>query len=604
LGTPRKYPTRFEKERAIANPFKTTFGSKPPMLELFLFGPFKLAGDDGSDYTPKSVKARAILAMLALSPRGSRSRVWLRHKLWSDKSEEQAGASLRQALLDIRRSLGAISERIVHSDKNTVTLNLDMILTDLEQWIARARDADDLSQGEFSIDENFLEGLSVRDPEFQDWLIKEQTVLRRKLDDAGSQIDLRPKTNASSAAEPSTPAEPSKTVHLDEEFHQWKLVMLPSKSIGLDPELTRYQWELAHLSRKTFLDTGSYLVQDFDGPMGYLHGRDQHHSGTLGIQTTLYRDAGVIRAESQLSDANTGNLVWVGNFQASSGQDNMIPNGFGHDLVAIAQCQATRYLQSLENEAVENRIANAVSAMFALSEEDLKKSEEILLQCIIQKPSAQAYAWLAFNMTFRVGQRMKFEDVIVIEQAQEYAQKALELDRGNALVSTLVAHVHSYLFGEYDFAAGLFEKALKINPTQILGWDLYGILHAYAGQPMQALSMANWACKLGGQCSFQYYYETTRAIAANFAGQHSIAIHAGSTALSARPDFNSLLRVLVSSHAHLGQLDKAEHYLNKLKLVEPDFSISALRAAGYPGLDTDGGRDFVKGLLKAGVSRD
>ena len=563
-----------------------------------------MVGGDDADFTPKSVKARALLAMLALAPRGSRSRVWLRHKLWSDKSEDHAGASLRQSLLDIRRSLGQLSEHIVHSDKNTVSLNLDLVEIDLQTWIEGRPNDFDLGDGSFSIQESFLEGLAVRDPEFQDWLEKERTALQRRVDDTGLEIDLRPKSDFDRSQSALSDHHAPKNPNPSAGSHDWKLIFLPSRAIGLDPQLDRYQSELTFLMRKTFVQTGDYHVQDYDGPLGYLGQSGQNSQGTLGLQTSLYRDAGQIRAETKLIDASSGGLVWTGQFDTKAPSNNAIPHGFGHDLVTYSLSQANRYLGTLDPDQKDIRIANAVAAMFRLSQDDLTRSEAILLQCLKLKPSAQIYAWLAFNMTFRVGQRMKFEDRIVIEQAQEYAQKALELDRDNALVATLVAHVHSYLFGEYDFAAGLFEKSLKSNPTQLLGWDLYGILHAYAGQPQKALSMSNWACKLGSQSPYLYYYETTRAIAANFAGHHQIAIQAGASALGVRPDFNSLLRVLVSSHAHLGEMSKAEKYLGKLRLVEPDFSIAALRAAGYPGLDTDGGRDFVKGLLKAGVSKD
>lgn len=47
--------------------------------------------------------------------------------------------------------------------------------------------------------------------------------------------------------------------------------------------------------------------------------------------------------------------------------------------------------------------------------------------------------------------------------------------------------------------------------------------------------------------------------------------------------------------------DEARAFLNKLLTVEPNFSITSLREAGYPGLDTEGGRHFLAGLIKAGV---
>jgi tetratricopeptide (TPR) repeat protein len=558
-----------------------------------------------TDCTPKSVKARAVLAMLALSPRGSRSRVWLRHKLWSDKTEDQSGASLRQALLDIRRSLGDKADLFVHSDKNTVSLNLDLFVLDLQRLIDGRIVGLEQTETNFSVEDNFLDGLPIRDPEFQDWVAKERAIVSRRLADTGLEIDLQPKTKFDLAPQglPQV-ATAFAATHPNAGPPAWKLVVAPSKSIGLSGSTKAYQREITALMQKSFLETGDFELQNFDGPFGYIQQIGQHVVGTLGVQTTIYNDGPQFHADISLTDAASQNLLWVGQAQTTARPDGTVPIGFGHNLVSRTLIEATQYLTQLSAQRGDTRIATAVSAMFRLSKADLEKSEQILLDSIHLKPSAQAYAWLAFNMTFRVGQRMSFGDVIVIEQAQEYALKALELDRGNALVATLVAHVHSYLFGEYDFAAGLFEQALKSNPTQTLAWNLYGILHAYAGQPRKALSMANWACNLGSQSPHLYYFDTTRAIAANFAGEHRTAIEAGTAALNVRPDFNSLLRVLVSSHAQLGEMAKAERFLQKLRHVEPDFSIAALREAGYPGLDTEGGRDFIKGLLKAGVAKD
>src|SRR5690242_9648072 len=73
---------------------------------VYLLGSLAIHDTDGAIRTPKAQKARALVALLALAPRGARSRVWLRDKLWSESGEEQSSASLRQALTDVRRSLG------------------------------------------------------------------------------------------------------------------------------------------------------------------------------------------------------------------------------------------------------------------------------------------------------------------------------------------------------------------------------------------------------------------------------------------------------------------------------------------------------------------
>ena len=167
----------------------------------------------------------------------------------------------------------------------------------------------------------------------------------------------------------------------------------------------------------------------------------------------------------------------------------------------------------------------------------------------------------------------------------------------------MVGHVHSFLFGEYDFASGLFERAIRANPSQVLGWDLYSMLHAYAGQPATGLKMANWSRHLGRHSPYRYYFETSRCINAALAGDHAVAIESGEQALRERPNFNSLLRYLVASHAHQGDMRAAGSMLERLEIVEPDFSVSTLVDARYPIMQTEGGANLIAGLVKAGVRK-
>jgi tetratricopeptide (TPR) repeat protein len=177
------------------------------------------------------------------------------------------------------------------------------------------------------------------------------------------------------------------------------------------------------------------------------------------------------------------------------------------------------------------------------------------------------------------------------------------LDYNHPVTLALVGHVHSFLFGEYDFASGLFERSIRANPTQPLSWDLYSMLHAYVGQPEKGLSLARWGRHLGTFSPIRYYFDTSKCINAALAGHHREAVEAGEQALRERPDFNSLLRFLTDSKAHLGEMEAARRLLDRLEAVEPDFSIGSLVAARYPILQTEGGAALIAGLVKAGAKR-
>ncbi len=589
---------------------------QPIAFSMFLFGPFTVQGLDGQDLTPKSRKSRAILAMLAVAPRGSRSRVWLRDKLWSDRGEDQASASLRQALLDIRSALGPAAAHLVSADKHTVSLDLAALRIDALEALTP-----DGPKTGFGQTENFLEGIDVRDPEFEEWLTLERQSWHRRIEEAGFAHDLTPKTHADehrpgSAAVPRTMQQTAgHTAGLQpplpggpDTVQGWRVALLPPVILGGDPVAVMLHGDVQRALLAAFQDTGDLRVFDLaPSPFGDLIGGGfarLPEQINLTVQVRVFADPVILRLAILLQSAVDGALVWADEVQLHRQQPGNLAAAM--PLIARATEEALRhFLRHTDTESADadGRLAAAISSMFRLTRADLDRSEAILRRHIAAHPSAQGYAWMAFLNTFRVGQKFNPQDAPLIEETQHFARRALDLEPNNALVSALVGHVHSYLFGEFDYAAGLFEQSLRVNPAQTLAWDLYAMLHAYAGQPKRALAMARWARHLGAFSPHRYYFETTRAITGNFSGEHHTAIEAGRAALAERPDFNSLLRVLVSSHAHLDRPDEARVFLGKLLMVEPNFSISSLHDGGYPGLDTEGGQHFLQGLIKAGVRK-
>jgi tetratricopeptide (TPR) repeat protein len=583
-------------------------------FRLFLFGPFTVLSPEGVDLTPKSRKSCAILAMLAVAPRGSRSRLWLRDKLWSDRGEEQASASLRQALLDIRQALGPAASAAVSADKNTVSLDLAAVEVDALMLLDPA-----LGQSALPETEHFLEGIDVRDPEFEEWLTLERQSWLARIEQAGYAHQLEPKTAlgrstarpvvrgaSAGAPPPARAAGPGTPSGSSGNSGDWRIALMPPVVIGGEVAAQLLQSSVQRSLVAALVETGDQRVIDLTphpfggaltGPLAQLP--DQVH---LSVQLRVFADPVTVRLAIVLLDPADNSVVWSDEVAASRSEAAEVH--FAMPLVVRATDAALRHFLARtdrDTAEAEGRIAAAVVSMFRLTRPDLDRSEAILRRHLALNPTGTGYAWLAFLMTFRIGQRFSAQDAPLLEEAQALARRAMELEPTNALVAALVGHIHSYLFGEFDYAAGLFERSLRVNPAQTLAWDLYAMLHAYAGQPKKAFAMAQWARHLGAFSPHRYYYETTRAITGNFSGDHLSAIAAGTEALAERPDFNSLLRVLVSSHAHLDRPDEARALLDRLLQVEPNFSIGSLREAGYPGLDTEGGRRFVDGLIKAGV---
>ena len=167
--------------------FKNTVISDGQMTCQFYFlGPFAVKNAQGEDITPKSQKTCAMLAMLYLAPRASRTRVWLRDKLWSDRGEEQGASSLRQALLDARKCFKDLGVDIVSADKKSISLNMSVINSDIDQVLDPDSNASKQATlpkiNTKTMHEDFLEGMDIRDLEFEEWLTLERQSWEQRVD--------------------------------------------------------------------------------------------------------------------------------------------------------------------------------------------------------------------------------------------------------------------------------------------------------------------------------------------------------------------------------------------------------------------------------------
>jgi DNA-binding SARP family transcriptional activator len=123
--------------------------------------------------------------------------------LWGDSGEEQARQSLRQTLFTLRKALNVRAEIILSSEGDRIGLDRVAVRTDVERFLEAAgrgnpetlAHAAELYRGEF------LEGLSVSEVGFEDWVSIEREKLRETALSAFSSIvDQQMMTGKSEAA--------------------------------------------------------------------------------------------------------------------------------------------------------------------------------------------------------------------------------------------------------------------------------------------------------------------------------------------------------------------------------------------------------------------
>jgi len=146
------------------------------LVRLRLLGGFDLQPSDGPAAPMLGRKARGLLACLALSPGKAWPRERLMALLWGDRSEDQARASLRQALAEIRRAVGA---QAVRTGDDAISLEptcLSVDALDFDRLAAAGQweEAAALYQGPL------LDGNGLHDDAFEDWLRVERLRLQER----------------------------------------------------------------------------------------------------------------------------------------------------------------------------------------------------------------------------------------------------------------------------------------------------------------------------------------------------------------------------------------------------------------------------------------
>jgi TolB-like protein/Flp pilus assembly protein TadD len=130
-----------------------------------LRGPFGMYRRDGRRIEVASRKGIALIALLAMSQRGERSRIWLQNMLWGSREPEQAQASLRRELANLR--LVPDVRSLLQIDRVRVVLDIGQI--DIDERVTDR--SSDYTHGSRSASLDFLEGIDILGEEmFEDWL--------------------------------------------------------------------------------------------------------------------------------------------------------------------------------------------------------------------------------------------------------------------------------------------------------------------------------------------------------------------------------------------------------------------------------------------------
>jgi DNA-binding SARP family transcriptional activator/TolB-like protein len=246
-------------------------------------------------------------------------------------------------------------------------------------------------------------------------------------------------------------------------------------------------------------------------------------------------------------------------------------------------------------------VLQAISLMYSMEREKYEEAGRLLSRALDNDPeNAMVAAWAAYWQVFNVGQGWTQNATRSLMRAQELAVKAIRSDPDNAEALGIYAHICAFLYKDFDSAVHYFERSLRLNPNLAFVWALSAATYCYIGKPENALQRLARYRRLAPSDPYFSFWESFYTIAYTFNGEYDKAAAVGRRAVRANPEFSNGYKPLIAALGHLGQVDEATLYLDKLLVLEPTFSIKSF-SGSYPfGKEEDRER-YIAGLRLAGV---
>ncbi len=160
------------------------------VVEVTLFGGFEVRLPDGDVRDLPGQKDRALLAILALPPGTTRTRDKLAGLLWSDRGDGQARDSLKHSVARLRKCLQPADTQAIVADRQSVRLDPAAMTVDVATFeqLVEAGTPEEIERAIALYSGDLLDGISVRDAAFEDWLLIERQRLRDLVEEAAATL--------------------------------------------------------------------------------------------------------------------------------------------------------------------------------------------------------------------------------------------------------------------------------------------------------------------------------------------------------------------------------------------------------------------------------
>lgn len=497
-----------------------------------LAGRFKIISCDSEDLTPRSSKGQGLLALLATEPEGERTRSWLQDRLWSDRGPEQGSRSLRQEILQIKKRFGPFAY-IIGSGRKSVWLDL--------KTVQIIDDLDDVRS-------EFLEGIDVRDDEFNLWLTSQRA---------------RREPNILSA-----PAVTSFQHHQTTREDQ-TIAIVGCSAVDASSRVIEAQYlEAVSRSLRDLCDVTVYdtMPDSLD-----------HSSLMISVQVfTLPDQVQCVRLAVETTDA--AETVWSETLNTSV--SGLVETGLDLRNLALinrlfsAVCQQLTRPEASRKVLLPSQLASlAIYKSFTIESSQLDEATGLLRQAYEHDKRGVFLGWQAQILTIKAVERFDKMDGANADLGSELCAEAIRLDPTNSNVLASVANYKTIVERNEVSGIELARLAVRANPANPLAWWALSNAVQYTGDTQHAYLAASRAFELSKGTKIEFWSAFQRSLAAMLDGKLDEGRRFGELSNALQPGFRPPLRYLAALYSKVEDAHNGMRVLSNLAKNEKDFSI-------------------------------
>jgi tetratricopeptide (TPR) repeat protein len=558
-------------------------GSTGKEVQIYVLGPMSVIVKGGLDHTPRSRKACALLALLAMAPRGQRTRVWLRDKLWSCSDEKKSSTSLRQIVFELKRDLGDWASQILIIDRQTIGLDLNSVWVDVREIERNPNLFHDLKH---TAETQLLEGLDVADEEFEEWLQMERQIWFDRATELAEQSRITP-----SVAVP-TPVKPLRDTRWEQN---------PVLSLGFLPSIQQGCNEQSQHLADYILEGVANNLREL-APIKIFDFRDAMMGSDFllnACETEYYARVRILQLRDTISitfflyQTNSMSLEWSQSIQAPVNEFEMDEQGLVSSFISQTVDRLAKSLFAVavtppfELGNVNSVSFTALNMMFQLDDSALENSETLLRTAHETSANPIYPALQSYLLSFKVGENLGDFDQSTVNDVRKQVASMVGANPFNSLALACLGHVIGYVLKDHVVAAELFNRAIQLNPNQAFVWDHYALHKLYTGDCQAAYAASRRAVRLGGYSPIRFSYDTTLCMTSMMSGHLEQAVLSGKSALGKQPRFTAAMRYLAASYGLLDRIEDARGVYRSLLAIDPDFELEDVRKERFRISDQD-----------------